>query len=168
MFLSHKVAKIDFYQWWYVMITVPTVVQKLQNYKYLTVDMNSPCCSKRLLRMAPGGTNTVLLSRKQDRAIFTVFHLTSHGPSKGCSGRGRPEGIQHVSVSIGYQTANQFEILPLWAFRCYKKAPGLALGSFWFLNLAASQTPINSEKEKKRPRPPAPLKPELTLSLIRE
>ena len=31
----------------------------------------------------------------------------------------------------------------LWALRCYKKALGLALGSFWFLNLAASQTPIN-------------------------
>ena len=28
-------------------------------------------------------------------------------------------------------------------FRCYKKALGLALGSFWFLNLAANQTPIN-------------------------
>jgi len=96
------------------MITVPTVVQKLQNYKYLTVDMNSPCCSKALENGTWWNKHS-LAFQKQDRAIFTVFqiHLNSHGPSKGCTGRGRPEGIQHVSVSIGYQTANQFEILPL-------------------------------------------------------
>jgi len=41
----------------------------------------------------------------------------SHGPSKGCTRRGRPKGIQHVSVSIGNQAANQ-----LWEWEEETKA----------------------------------------------
>lgn len=54
------------------MITVPTVVQKLQNYKYLTVDMNSPFCSKALENGTWWNKHN-LVFQKQDQAIFTVF-----------------------------------------------------------------------------------------------
>merc|ERR1719295_1234316 len=68
--------------------------------------MNSPCFSKAVREWHPVD-QTILQSKIEQFSQF-LNHFNSHGPSKGCSGRGRPKWIQHVSVPVGNQTANQF------------------------------------------------------------
>jgi len=50
-------------------------------------------------------------------AQFSNHSKNSHGPCKGCTGRSRPKRIQHVSVPIGNQSANQ-----LWEWEEETKA----------------------------------------------
>lgn len=56
-------------------------------------------------RMAPGGSNNLAILAQF--AQFSNHSKNSHGPRKGRTGRGGPKRIQHVSVPICNQTANQ-------------------------------------------------------------
>ena len=103
---SYKTINIWQLIWIFLVFLSKAVAEK--SWEWHLVDQTQSCFSKRRL------------------VNFHSFQITSHGSSKGCTGGGRAEGVQHVSVSVGHHTTNQ---LKNWGIRiCWKQSDAHLIG----------------------------------------